>query len=229
MSLCKFLQFNQVCPICEEPLTLYMQWHNSTLWKGEAIGVNEYRFDQFKFPNKELGKNAEFSLFHDEDKFNIVANDKVLQVAAKQSLHFFFVCNKNGFEDRGTGDYELNLYHACYFRSSADMEFKQTPDKTWSLDSFQVNGNDLVSQEESFAFKKSLEPDLERVYLLSLKHGEDSTELWFYETNAAQRADDNFEPKLFEKKMPLLKVRPKLSPKSRDKLLSRFDSWILMS
>lgn len=229
MSISKFLSFNKSCPVCSEPLTLFMQQHGSTLWRAKATGVvNTYTFTPFKFPKDKVD---DFTLISDKDSAILTSSASIMAEAKKLTMHFFYLCNEGGIDitSESSYDYEINLYKGCYYRSSADMEFKKNDDKQWNMSEVREDGKDIVSQEESFSFKKNLEPDLERVYMLSIKTLEGCTDLWFYETSAEQRAQESYEPKLFEKKMPLLKTRPKFDIKDRDKLLSRLDSWILIS
>jgi hypothetical protein len=227
MSLSKFISFNNTCPICNNKLTLFMQWHGTTLWKARDLKFpkkDQIVFTPIKFVKEQT--DIVLRLRDNGDTLSpIIAEDR------KHTMHFFYLCNEGGIDitSEASADYEINLYRGCYYRSSADMEFKKNADKQWVLSEVREDGTDIVSQEESFSFKKNLDPDLERVYMLSIKSLEDCTDLWFYETNSEQRAQENYEPKLFEKKMPLLKTRPKLDIRDRDQLLSRLDSWIIMS
>jgi hypothetical protein len=229
MSLDKFLSFNKTCPICDRQLTLFMQWHGTTLWKERSLQFpkeGQYVFSPFKFVKEQTDTVLTLSE-NGADLHPIISEDR------KHAMHFFYLCDEGGIEvtSESASDYEINLYKACYYRSSVDMEFRKEEgkNKKWELTEVRGDAVEVISQEESFSFKKQVEPDLERVYALIIKTLDDCTDLWFYETNAEQRAQENFEPKLFEKKMPLLPKRPDLDINHRDKLLSRLESWILMS
>jgi hypothetical protein len=70
---------------------------------------------------------------------------------------------------------------------------------------------------------------LEKVYLVNLDHENSHTQLWHYSVTDEQKKQEHFKPNVFDKKMPLLTVRPKLDLEEREKLITRFDNWILMS
>lgn len=230
MNLSKFIDFNKSCPVCDKPLSLFLQFHDSILWKAEVPVEGKYEFRPFieKKVKAESDKNL-FVSFDNDVKFE--TSSEILVDAKKHSMHFFYLCTESGIKvrDAESDDYEIELYEGCYFRSSIDIDFKREPNNQWNLHPVVGDIGEPINQEESFSFKKNHEPDIEKVYLLSIKTLENATDFWFYETNESERVSESYEPKVFEKKMPLLKTRPKLDAAGRDKLISRMDSWILIS
>ena len=231
MSLQDFLHFNKECPICREPLDLYMQWHHSTLWKGYQSAPGTYDFTPFKLKKDDL-KDSDMITIKEEGLdtttyFSSLHLDKLFN---KQAIHLFFLCNDAGFVDKGEPayDYEISLYRGCYFRSSIEYKMQKVSKKRFELAPSQEGQEKFINQEESFSFKDKSE-ELEKVYMLSLKSVDNVTKLWHYAATPEQKKDENFEPKLFDKELPYLSVRPKFDLENRENLISRFNSWIIMS
>ena len=61
MSLSKFLQASNKCPLCGEPLALYMQTIDGPLWKAN----DNLRFRQFKCKSPKL-EDESFRITDDE-------------------------------------------------------------------------------------------------------------------------------------------------------------------
>lgn len=232
MNLCKFLHFNDACPSCGKPLTLFMHVSQSALWKAEALPNGEYKFQQFLL-KKETWSEDDFMTLRDLDShFETEFNTSKLGRDSKTwQLFFFKVCNIEAFNDN-KWDYDINLYDVCYYRSSPFYEFKNHPKdhKKWQLEATVPEHADLINRDESFVFKQSNQAGLEKVYALNLDYDARHTKLWYYTTTPEQRAEAQYEPKIFEKTdLPLMGTRPNFSPEGREKLISRLDGWILMS
>lgn len=232
-NLCKFLHFNETCPVCGEPLSLYMQLSDSTLWRTLPTllsGPNEYRFEQFKLIDKDLSSEEDYiSLIDGGDTFGLKSgSSKVYQKAKLWNLFFFAMCNEDAIEDKSNGDYIINPYTACYFRSSSMMEMKKNNNKEWRLEEINVERPDMFIRDEIFIFKVSQE-DVEKVYILNINYEDQNTSFQYYSTTEEQRKLENFDPKTFKKELPLLPARPNFEMDQRDKLINRFDSWILLS
>jgi len=235
MSLSEFLTFSQQCPICGESLNLYMQWINFTCFKATLLEPNLYQFDPF------LRNNMVLQQVEDDDYMLLknngdtietqMSSSKILQEAKKYHIYFFYLCNPLGFQKKKYGDYQINLYKGCYYRDSAIMEFQRNEDqdnKSWKLTYLDKDHKHLSNKCESFSFKRTLN-NIERVYMLDLNYDQKVTTIWHYSVTEEEKKIESFEPKIFEKKMPLLKNRPRLGLEDRDKLIDRFDSWIIMS
>lgn len=232
-QLCDFLHFNDTCPVCGKTLTLYMHVSKSTLWKAKRITQDTCEFQPFLLIQKEYSEDDYMSLYDFGAEFKTVFNSKQLRSDAKTwQLYFFKICGTESFTDNKY-DYDINLYDACYHRSSPWFEFKNCPDDVaddWQLKLSNPDHADLINRDESFCFKKNKEDGVEKVYALSLDYEVKATKLWYYSTTPDLREQANFEPNIFQKDdLPLLRQRPDLTMDARDQLISRMDSWIVLS
>jgi hypothetical protein len=231
MRLKDFLTFNSNCPICNNPLTLYMQWTRSDLFKGKAFKeAGTYLFEPYGDPKK-CGKDDYLTMSVKGDiKFNF-SSSKIKEEAKRNHIYFYFICKEEGIKKESWGDYKINMYKGCYYRSTPMMEFSRDNDsenKSWNLVLLNKEHSKLIQKHESYAFKNAT-PELEKVYMLDLDWEKEETTLMYYAVTPEQKKIKGFNPNIFDKKMPLLKNRPKVGPENREKLLSRFDSWIIMS
>lgn len=233
MNLSKFLNSDHLCPICKEPLNLYMQWNgqwrDSKCFSAQMLEPNLFKLTPFKGPDDQAGVP-----FNKMDYFLTLSNRETATVESSSDklnitkdglkFYFFYLCNPLGFKDKGVGDYHINLYKGCYYKSTPFMKLSKD-NKT--IEMFDPLNKSFI-KDESFSFKK-ITDTLERVYALNLNSETKETTLWHYSCTPEQKADEHFTPNLFEKKMPFLNVRPKFGPENREKLISRLDNWILMS
>lgn len=229
MKLNEFLNFNKSCPICGNNLHLFMSWlpnqYNGVLFKASIIGDNpkQYRFDVLnkKYHDGKI-KDEYVTLTDYENEVETKFSSKnILDESKRHSIYFFFLCNPEGIDYRGSGDHEINLYKGCYTRSTPFMELDET-------NKLKVSGDfdQLTHKAESFIIKHEV-AQIQRIYALSIDYEDKKTTLMHYSVNQEQEKDPNFNPNVFEKEMPLLTHRPNLEDK--EKLISRFDNWILIS
>lgn len=235
MKLNEFLHFNQKCPICNEPLSLYMQWINYGCFKAKLIDNDLYQFDSF------MGAEQKNTIAI-EDNHMLLLNGKdgvetsfghqtLFNESKKFQIYFFYLCNPEGFNKKTFGDWDINLYKGCYYRSTPFMEFKRNSDSEsnkWDLGITNISHKEIINKDESFSFK-NINKDVEKVYMLNLDYEANQTTLWHYTVSEEEKRLISFEPKVFSKEMPLLKKRPKLSMEDRQNLIDRFDAWIIMS
>lgn len=87
---------------------------------------------------------------------------------------------------------------------------------------------DLIQKDESFAVNQII-GNMEKVYIMNSDNEKKETTLWHYTVTDEEKKIKGFRPKMFEKTLPLLNQRPKLGPDDREKLIERFDGWIIMS
>lgn len=223
----KFLNFNNTCPICAEPLTLYMQCQDKMLWKASVDG-NQYHFEPYKLINEP---------FKDTDKMILTDNLGTVDIKFETELsnsneiktwelNFFYLCNRSGLNINGKYGFDFNAYYACYYRGTPYMEFKAMPNKTWELKVINPDHEKVSTSDESFCFKQ-ISPELEKVYIVNFDYEASKTRLWHYSANMTQRDDQYYEPNVFEKEMPLVSIRPKFE--DQQKFIERLDGWILMS
>jgi len=227
MNLHNFLHFNDgCCPVCRKPLTLYLQWLDSVCFK--AVKEMPYRFRLSPFKNFD-DSNDYMELLDSVNRSEVkFCSNTIAEEAKRRQMYFFYLCNAEGFKDIGK-DYEINIYKGCYWRSTPILEYKKHQiEPNWRLEAVNPDEDKLVNGDEIFSFKKPLEKE-EKVYTLQLNYAEDKTNFMFYSVGEDQRSDKKFEPKIFDKTVPMLGHRPDFAPEHREKLLDRFDSWILIS
>jgi hypothetical protein len=231
MNLCEFLHFNQECPVCGEPLTLYAQVLDGPLWKAKRPTIDVYHFEQLKCKDEELKTDDFFWITEQSNTFDVdFSSSKVYQKSKTWTMFFFFMCNQDGIEDTPREGYGINPYIACYYRSTPFMDFKQNPDHNWRLvraDEFDAIEGSI--RDEIFVFKANQNNGNEKVYVFNTDYESKSTILRYYTVSPDDRKNKEFDPKVFKKELPLLNVRPNFNIEQREHLISRFDSWILMS
>lgn len=244
MSLSQFLHYNHYCPICHEPLHLYMQWipGNDPMlppFRAEFVEPSVYRFKPVSEynPSKDLLglSHASADLFVSLSDFILLTeqhddvflhfNNKSFEGFSKTfQVYFYFLCNPAGMKKKWQTDYEIDLYKGCYYRSSPFMEMRQ--DGTWKLRKINESHKNMANLHEAFSLKETV-GDKEKVYMVNIDHENDRTRLWHYTVSAEQKESDYFEANLFEKEMPMMKKGFKFE--DRKKMLDRLGSWVMMS
>jgi hypothetical protein len=229
MQLNEFIHFNKKCPVCENDLTLYLQWTDSVCFRSKKIKNNIYHFEPFKCQNAGLSDQDYIDLFDYGTNFETkFSSSKVAAEAKRRQMYFFYLCKDVGFEDKH-GDYEINIASGCYFRSTPYLEYqKEGKGKSWALKSVDSALTKIVNRDEALSFSKTVN-NIEKVYMLQFDHANNKTVFMHYSANEDQRKSKDFEPNVFEKEMPMLTIRPNFSISNRERLLDRFDSWIVMS
>jgi len=232
MRLNEFLHFNSHCPICGNPLNLYMQWMDSICFKAVRSSNDLYKFFLFTGVKKDGDiKDDDYMLLQDKgtDIDISFSSSRMLQESKKFSIYFFLLCNPSGFRMKKWGDYEISIYRGCYYRDTPFFEFEKNPNerKKWILQP-KDKSLDIIMKHESYSFKKSNETH-EKVYTITLDYEYKKTTFWYYKTTEEERQKEDFEPSALRKEMPLLKTRIKAGIEDRDKLIDRMDSWVLVS
>lgn len=232
-SLRNFFNFNKTCPICDKELELYLQLDDSICFKAEKYDDGNI-FTPFMCKKVDLNEEYIYvSNVGDQISFSSYCLSN--EVKSKQ-MYFFYLCNADGFESRkrysysdldSKEDYELNVYKSCYWRATPHLDLYLDNDN-WDLKVTNPDNINIVNDNEIFCFKKKL-VDVEKVYILNLNSSENVTGFVSYSVTESQLKDFNFNPNLFDKSMPLLSIRPDFSINNRDKLINRFESWIIMS
>ncbi len=231
MNLRKFLQFNDTCPVCQEPLTLYAQCLDLTVWKAKKINDNLFEFSPVKLTTNPFTNNDRLYLevSNNDTKLTFKGYHKT-DSNKKWQMNIFYMCNRSGFIWNENNRFHINSYFACYYRCSpwmdANLEADYNNKKLINLKAADPKQEEMINSSECFAFK-DVKDNFERVYILNLDYEEDKTKLWFYKADPKQREDENYDPPLFEKELPMINVRPQFE--QRDKLISRLESWVLMS
>lgn len=221
MNFESFLNFNTHCPICDNKLTPYLQVQYSVCYKGECNN-NNYLFTPFKLTNKDANSvPLEMTVSGNNCSFE---GGKV-----SDTFYIFFLCKEAGIVDLGDPpyDYHIKPFYGCYYRSSQFLKVKEgkveiIPDVT------HASSTDNIMNEEFFAFSKR-QPDLLKAYFLKIDSCKKNTTLIYYDVTPEQEATKGFKPKKFNKELPLLEKRPDFTLQNRDQIISKFDSWILLS
>lgn len=237
MNFKEFINYNSICPICKNELTLFMQWVDTDWTKNEKLFIatqkkDLYHFTEFPLNTRQLnlyaqktGENKELS-FNVKDKssveFNCLSTKKLAQ--SYQSVYFFWLCNPGSINIK-EGDYKIIFFDACYYRSTPYIKFVDVDKKTIvDYNSFQY-----VNRDENFIIQDRNSGNL-KAYFLSLNYEYEKTLFWHYSATPEEEAQEDFTPlNPFEAEMPLLNKTPDVSSEGREKLLDRFNSWIIMS
>lgn len=223
----KFINYNRHCPQCGKPLHLYMQWFNSILFIGQEYKKDTYLFTPTIIPNNKKDFKENFMILTGHDQFIETEFDSpsLFNEAKRVPIYFFYVCNPTGIKENH-GECEIWLNKACYYRSTLLFEFKKNEDKNiWNLQ-FTDHQPNIVNKDESIAFSSTIN-DLTKIYMITFDYELNHTMIYHYSITEIQKKDKSFHPNIFEKKIPLLNPIPNLFEK--DKLIKKFDTWILMS
>jgi len=228
MKLNEFIHFNQRCPICDNDLTLYLQMKDSTCFRSHKQKKNLYHFEPFKCINKSISDEDYIDLYDYGSDFETKFSSSQMAAEAKRSqLYFFYLCNERGFEEVGT-DYNINIYDGCYYRDTPFLEYQKTAKKSWLLKTINPDHELLINYKEILSFSKEVN-DVEKVYMLNLNNHDNKTVFMHYSVNEEQKKDKDYTPNVFEKEISDLIARPNFSTVNRERLLSRFDSWVILS
>lgn len=227
MNIYDFFTYDKECFVCQNTLQLYMQFSDGTLWKASYDYLKDYiEFKQFKCKKKEFDNCSFFLTIKEHGLIYNIDCAELNQKFKTLNIFFFSLCNKDSFEDCGD-DYYINPYLSCYYRSSNFMEVKQNSDKEWSLQ-FLLNQEfskiNNVFKDEIFTFKK--DTDLcEKIYILNMDYENNQSILKYYTINK-DKSPSSID---FDKTLPLPSIRPNFDIHSRNELIDKFDTWILLS
>lgn len=236
MNIKEFLKFNNFCPICGEPLSLYMRFINETTFKSECINDD----GSFSFKNiRSYGSNPNFenvkcNLYADTKLNNSWISlsgdntDDIINYFGNKTAYFFWICNPKAIKKTEYDDFEISMFNACYYRTSTILSLNITDNKILMRQEDNEDNIKVFNREECFSFKAS-NTDGDRIYILDLDHLNNKTKIWHYTVPQNEKTNSSYKPNLFEKEIPFLKRRPKFDIKNRNKLIERFDNWILMS
>lgn len=228
MKISEFISYNRECPICHETLTLYLQWMDSACFKAKQIEPNVYKFEPFLKTQKdekfEPLANGSVIITDRETGIDIqFSSPELMKYSQNYQQYLFYICNPQGFKMQSSGQYEILPYKACYWRSSTNLEWKNTGE----LDVVNFTTKDVVNKHEAFCISIK-EKDVEKVYIADLEGEEQKTEFWYYAISDLQKEENYFKPNILHKTMPLLPGGFK-SMDDKARLIDRFNTWIMMS
>lgn len=232
MSFLDFIH-NNICPVCNNELTLYMKWvDRHQVLKLFKTSQKEKEFFQLQ------EQSISFGLSKDKKILMILQdqiNDYKLQFSSlsaeekaeeQEMVQFFWLCNPSALKIiEGATNYEIVLYDGCYYKNSQSYQFSFDEKKLIRLNH---HPDDNYQGIESFCIKNKI-GDLEKIYYVSLDHVSQEIIIIYYSITDEQNLDENFVPSILEKRLPLINYDLDLKLYNRDKLISKFDKWILMS
>ena len=230
MKLKEFVNFNTHCPLCKNPLKLYLQLFDSMCFEAEKIDDSKYKFTQ-AYCKDELFSSDEFIIIDiNRPESLIVSSSKLENKILKSQIYFFYLCNDAGINIisdsyNNKSDYEINLYYGCYYRSTPVFEFRKNKNKYYI---YNVNeqADSLINYDENFSISRFVN-NVEKIYVVNINYEQNKTVLWHYSCDEEQAKDKSYIPDMFEKTFP--KAQLKFDSKNKEKLMDRFDNWILMS
>ena len=94
------------------------------------------------------------------------------------------------------------------------MEFVDDGNKEWKLHPIMSEDNPLTNniRDEIFVFK-DVKQDREHVYLFDIDYEGQQSILRYYSMTPEEKAQEDFEPKIFKKDLPLMNNRPDFTNK----------------
>jgi hypothetical protein len=232
MKLFNFITGSRRCPICDNPLSLCLQIVDDTLFLGSQRSNGSFLFQPFRnIKNKRDDDTITLTVGEDSIDFAMSSNH-MTELFGKSQFFTYYICNIDGFSVKDKTDPAPGLYESCYYKASPIQsivkEVTAEDQVIWKIKPVAEAAENLVIATEQYAFKKSNE-ELTKAYMVSLDHEEKKTLFWHYAFTPEQEANEDYEPKIFEKVMPLLPHGLKMEIENRENLFSKFESWILMS
>lgn len=234
MKAFDFIKDNCNCPVCDKPLTLFLQIIDETLFKvdlnkkDDKITFVPFRNVKDKRPDDVI----DIALTEDNGIDLSTSSRHLQEILDKSQFFFYYLCEVDAFSPKDNTDCSISMYHSCYYKSSTYMSINKKvidDEVVRIIDVVDQDHKDIVNATEQFSFKNTTNPELEKVYLVSLDFEDKKTSFWHYAFTKEQEADENFEPKLLEKVLPTMPSKLKLDFDNRENLYSKFESWILMS
>ncbi len=122
MNFNKFLHFNRHCPVCQEPLHLYMYWvpdqNDGLLFKAKQTNPSVYHFKPIESKAKnvklypDLYRGMAKNTWDDDPEFPYMAlvdhegyqtthfsSDHLERESQKRTAYFFFICHPDGLNN----------------------------------------------------------------------------------------------------------------------------------
>jgi len=228
MNFNNFLDFNSKCPICGEHLTLYLQMIDSMCFKGITIfnAKNKvYSFEPFKSEDPDFA-GSYIDIEFGDSKIDIrFSSQSLKQKALQKQIYLFYLCNDKGFIGK---NWYIDLYRGCYYRCSPIFDLYMDDKNVIITNHLSRTNSKIVNTNEAFSLSRKVN-DVEKIYMVNIDYENEETVLLYYTRTDKEAKDKKFRPKIFEKVLPKLNIRPNFDIQYRDKLFSRLDNWVLMS
>lgn len=220
-----FFEHGKVCPVCSNKLSLYLSISNvgtfkcnNNFVKNKKNKLNFYPLkDNFFTLHNGILKSdfIKIHLLNDKDFSFTLSSESLFRVIERETLHFFYLCNLNSFVCKnsyynGINNYEIQSYLSCYYKGSNILSFKYDglkhtltldQDEALSIEAFSVSSND---ESKRFCLVYDTSDNKTTLYVI-----------------------DSTTSKDFSSSVELMDHYPDFS--NKEKLIKRFESWILMS
>lgn len=254
-----FIDCGNDCPVCGDKLTLFMVVDGPVCFKAIQEPINDFNNyfgfttkvslqspldNWFKFvptysKKKDFAQFGTLSKFHKiEDNETILMNirpdetvdimynaDNCYNIVNNNNVYFFNICNTKAIKDHGS-DFSIDVYKACYYRSTSKMKLS---DSTLTFPDATPDGlKDSAIKTETVTIHKACE-GLEKTYILSMDFTTEKTKFYYFKITDEDKKEKKIRPKVLEKEFDLLIKRPDFGLDARDKLINKFESWVLLS
>jgi hypothetical protein len=229
INLRDFFNFNSICPLCDNPLTLYLQLLDSICFKATLTDENTYVFRPFQCIDEKF-KN-EFIVIEYSDKLNVIFSSKAFkEKCIKHQLYFYYLCNDKGIQPINSYsnvefDYEINLYNGCYFRTTPTLCMQNSNVIFKCLDE---HHSKLLNSNVACCLK-NIKNNTEHIYMINLDFECENIIFWCYTCNEEQAVQEDYSPNIFEKTLPFPKKQIVIDKKHALQLMKKIDNWVIMS
>jgi hypothetical protein len=144
-------------------------------------------------------------------------------------IYFFYLCNEDGFNPKFNGmDYDISIRDGCYYRDTAFFDLEEHNNAYACRLSVSDLDEHIINRNEAFSISNT-QNDIERFFSLAIDYLENKTTFYHYTLDKNLAGPLTGDVSLFEKTFNNLIVRPDFSIENRDKLLSKFNNWLMLS
>lgn len=211
MNLCTFLNMDNKCPVCGDPLHLFMQITDDELWEANTFNDSICKFTPIKtkFDDFIILKNNKNTI---DIQFS---SNYIFNFLKSKEMFFFSLCHKFGIE--------------CYLRTSSTVKFNHHTENVWSIDSVSDKYSDNFVRNEMFTFKELSDNGSEKIFILNFDFKFNKTRFKYYSFTSEEKKSNCFTPQILELDFPLLYDKFNFKMDQRKLLISKLKSWIILS
>lgn len=222
MTIKQFIDYNSYCPVCNNKLSLFIQFTNIGAYHYQCTINNEMLFIKYK---EKPFNDGNISLIIDDELKIKTYNIKDSIVLRQNDFFLFYLCDLNSFEISNTTDYNISPEKACYYRSS---NFVGNTQITKEKDTYKVEPiiktDPSINRFEIFSIIDRTD-EAENIYMINIKDSKTSL-FAHYQIPTSEQHNEDYMPNVFEKKYDGV---IKLDLSDKNKLINKFQSWITMS
>lgn len=220
MKISSFINFNKLCPCCNNKLHLFMATglnSNPILWRGNV-------FENYIEFNKKSDPTEKFKIIENQDDHILEKYSAITKHLWVHHFYFFYICNPKAIKIKDSKGFEILAFDSCYYRSSPMMHSINM--STRKIEIVNLDEENIVNTEEVFSVNYDTNTET-KAYCVSLNYSTNKSKFWYCRYSIETLNKDNV--KIFELEMPLIKNIPSFLPEDREKLVEKFNYWILMS